>query len=158
MRMTITSTPNPPTVELRLSSSQVASEASGDVVADLNQNGNWIRGLELLGSSERFSLERALAPYSPAPSAAAAAVRPPQSELKVTYDRSADAGYLYLPYRNPEGVSQAVQDDPLLLKCSYCVEDESALFGLGEDGALVFIRFKVPPNEKLDSFMKFFGG
>ena len=39
---------------------------AGDVIADVNRAGNWIRGLELLGTAG-FSLERALAPFSPSP-------------------------------------------------------------------------------------------
>jgi hypothetical protein len=155
MKVKITSTPNPAMVELRLSDAPVASEVTGDVIADLNKKGNWVRGLEVLGSANQFSLEKALAALSPV--ASGAAVRQPQSELIVTYDKSADAGFLYLPYASPESVQRASQDDPLLLKCSYSVEDESAVFGLTDDEGLVFIRFRVPSEERLDSFMELFG-
>ena len=48
------------------------------------------------------------------------------------------------------------QEDPLLLKSSYSVEDESTVFGLDSDGSLVFIRFKVPSDEQLEDFMELF--
>jgi hypothetical protein len=75
----------------------------------------------------------------------------------VTYDESADAGFLYLPYASPEKLHRAAQEDPLLLKSSYSVEDESAVFGLDGDDALVFIRFKVPSDKQLESFIELFG-
>jgi uncharacterized protein YuzE len=153
MKTEITSTSNPPMVELRLSNAPVASEVTGDVIADLNKKGNWIRGLEVLGSVNQFSLQKALASLSP--EASAASVQQPQDKLTVTYDKEADAGFLYLPY--PESVRRASPGDPVLLKCSYSVEDKSAVFGLDGDGALVFVRFKVPDGEQLDSFMELFG-
>jgi len=137
-----------------MSDALVASEATGDVIADLNRKGNWVRGLELLNPANQFSLQRALAPYSPTPPARGL-VRP-LGELKVTYDEEADAGFLYLPYASPEVVRQASENDPLLLKSSYSVEDESAVFGLGGDESLVFIRFALPPEERLDTFLHLF--
>ena len=153
MTMKITSTLEPPTVEVRLSDAPVEHERTGDVVADVNRAGNWIRGLELLGCAG-FSLERALAPFSPKPRAAS--VRSPQAELAVTYDGEADAGFLYLPYASPASVERELQSDPLLLKCSRSIEDESATFGLSPDKALVFVRFRVPASETPESFLRFF--
>ncbi len=60
MSSAITYTINPVTVEVRVSKAPVVHVLSGDVIADVNQRGNWIRGLELLGSGLQFSLERAL--------------------------------------------------------------------------------------------------
>jgi hypothetical protein len=149
MKVQITSTPNPATVELRLSNAPVVREVIGDVIADLNRRGNWIRGLEMLGPGDGSTLRKALGPLTKGASGGEA----PQShvELKVTYDPSADAGFLYLPYESSEG------DDPVLTKCSYSVEDEAAVLGLAADESLVFVRFKVPPSERLDSFMELFG-
>jgi hypothetical protein len=62
MTIRITAMPDPPMVEVRLSDAAVERECAGDVIADVNWAGNWIRGLELLGSAG-FSLERALAPF-----------------------------------------------------------------------------------------------
>lgn len=146
----ITSTPDPPTVEVRLSDAAMKSERTGDVIADVNRAGNWIRGLELLGSAG-FSLERALSPFNPKPRAAS--VRSSLAELAVTYDGEADAGFLYLPYASPA----SVEHDPLLLKSSRSIEDESATFGLRADGGLVWVRFRVPASEPLDAFLQLFG-
>ncbi len=141
-------------VEVRFSDAPVAHEFKGDVIADVNRMGNWIRGLELLGSGIQFSLQQALAPLTPEPSGAS--VLQPQSKLTVTYDEEADAGFLYLPYASPSRVEQAHRSNPLLLKSSYSVEDEKATFGLAADKALVSIRFIVPPTEQMDNFMYLF--
>jgi len=141
-------------VEVRLSNSPVERESTGDLIADLNRKGNWIRGLEVLRSGNGISLQQALAFLSPTKPGT---VNQPHNKLKATYDASADAAFLYLPYASPEKLHLASQDDPLLLKCSYTVEDESAVFGLDSDGSLVFVRFMVPDTEQLDSFMELFG-
>ena len=146
----ITSTPDPPLVEVRLSDAAVECECTGDVIADVNRLGNWIRGLELLGSAE-FSLERALVQFNP--KLRAASVRSPQADLAVTYDGEADAGFLYLPYASPASVER----DPLLLECSHSIEDDSAAFGLSADKGLVFVRFRVPANVSLEAFLHLFG-
>ena len=46
----IASTPEPPLVEVHLSGASVERECFGDAIAVVNRAGNWIRGLELLGS------------------------------------------------------------------------------------------------------------
>jgi len=154
MKTSITSTSQPTAVELRFSEASVVHEFTGNVIADVNRMGNWIRGLELLGSAA-FSLERALAPFNPQPTAAS--VRPPQAELVVTYDGQADAGFLYLPYASPASVERELQSDPLLLKSSHSIEDESATFGLSADKGLVFVRFRVPASVSLEAFLHLFG-
>jgi hypothetical protein len=154
MTTTITFTSDPAAVEVRFSDAPVVHEFTGDVLADVNRMGNWIRGLELLGSGLRFSLERALSSLAPQPSAVS--VQNPQSKLTVTYDEDANAGYLYLPYASPASVEQDRQSNPLLLKSSYTVEDDRAMFGLAADKTLVFIRFKVPSTEDVEKFVQLF--
>jgi hypothetical protein len=149
-RVKVTSTLDPPTVEVRLSNVAVESERIGDVIADVNRLGNWIRGLELLGTAG-FSLERALAPFDPKPRAGS--VRSAQAALTVTYDPEADAGFLYLPCASPESVER----DPALLEYSHSIEDESAAFGLSADKGLVFVRFRVPASVSLEAFLQLFG-
>jgi hypothetical protein len=149
MKISITSTSQLAAVELRFSEASVVHEFTGDVIADVNGTGNWIRGLELLGSAG-FSLERALAPFNPKPTAAS--VRTPQAELVVTYDGQADAGFLYLPYASPVSIEQ----EPVLLRYSHSIEDENATFGLAADKRLVFVRFRVPVTERLDAFLQLF--
>ena len=103
----------------------------------------------MLGSAG-FSLERALAPFSP--KLRAASIRFPVTELAVTYDEEADAGFLYLPYASPAGVKH----DPALLKYSQSIEDESATLGLSAERGLVFVRFRVPARQRLDTFLQLF--
>lgn len=146
----ITSTPDPPMVEVHLSDAPVECECAGDVIADVNRLGNWIRGLEMLGTAG-FSLERALAPFNP--KLRVASVRSPQAEQAVTYDGEADAGFLYLPYASPASVER----DPMLLEYSLSIEDESAAFGLSADKGLVFVRFRVPASMSLEAFLQLFG-
>lgn len=150
MTIRITATPDPPMVEVRLSDAPVENECTGDVIADVNRAGNWIRGLELLGTAG-FSLERALAPFNP--KLRAGSVRSAQAELTVTYDPEADAGFLYLPYASPASVER----DPALLECSHSVEDESALFGLSADDGLVWVHFRVPDSVSIEAFLQLFG-
>jgi hypothetical protein len=71
----------------------------------------------------------------------------------VTYDGEADAGFLYLPYPSPA----SVKHDPALLEYSRSIEDESAAFGLSADDGLVWVRFRVPASEQLDTFLQLYG-
>ncbi len=146
--MRITSTLNPAIVELRLSDAPIASEVRGDVLADLNESGNWVRGLEVLGSRNQPTLQKSLSHLAGKVSI---------EGVRVTYDPEADAGFVYLPYAPSEKVQRAIQENPLLTKVSYSVEDDSAVLGLAADRSLVLIRFKVPLSEPLDRFMELFG-
>src|SRR5690349_633617 len=121
MRTKITSTSDPAVIEVRLSEAPVEHEYTGNVIADVNRYGNWVRGLELLGSGYQFSLQQALAAFASKPSATS--MPRAQRELTVTYDKEADAGFLYLPYASVESIEREVQTNPLLLKCSYSIED-----------------------------------
>lgn len=144
---------DPPEVELRFSDDPVKYEFTGDVIADVNGTGNWVRGLELLGSGSRVSLEDALRTLNPElPSA----VREQRPELRVTYDPEADAAYLYLPYASSPEVERAQASNPGMFKSAYSVEDDAATFGLAPDKSLVVIRFKVPRTERVEDFVRFF--
>jgi len=155
MRTKITSTFDPAVIEVRLSEAPVEHEYTGNVIADVNRYGNWVRGLELLGSGYQFSLQQALAAFASKPSATS--MRRAQRELTVTYDKEADAGFLYLPYASVESIEREVQTNPLLLKCSYSIEDEKAVFGLAGDKTLVLVRFVLPPDHRMDAFLYLFG-
>jgi hypothetical protein len=154
MRTTITSTSNPAVIEVHLAEAQVEHEYSGDVIADVNRAGNWINGLELLGSGLQFSLERAIS--SLPRESAGVSVKSPQKSV-VTYDEDANAGFLYLPYASPTNIEQEQQSNPLLLKSSYSIEDDKAVFALAGDKTLVSIRFALPSDHRLDTFLHLFG-
>jgi hypothetical protein len=153
MTATISYTTDPTKIEVRLSDAPVLYEFAGDVIADVNRAGNWINGLELLGSGLQFSLERAISSLA---RGSVDAPAKPQREPVVKYDEDANAGFLYLPYESSTKVEQEQRSNPLLLKASYAIEDDNATFGLAADKTLVFIRFAVPPKERLDTFLQLF--
>jgi hypothetical protein len=154
MRTRITPTSDPAAIEVRLSEAPVEHEYNGDVIADVNRAGNWINGLELLGSGLQFSLERAIS--SLPRESAGMSVKSPRKPV-VTYDEDANAGFLYLPYASPISVEHELQSNPLLLKSSYSIEDDKAAFGLAGDKTLVSIRFALPCDHRLDTFLHLFG-
>jgi len=132
----------------------VEHEYTGDVIADVNRAGNWINGLELLGSGLRFSLERAISSL-PHELPDVSVKSPPKPVVK--YDEDANAGFLHLPYASPANIEQEKQSNPLLLKNSRSIEDDKAVFGLAGDKTLVYIRFALPSNHRLDTFLHLFG-
>jgi hypothetical protein len=136
-------------VELRIRDCPAMFEYTAEVLLDVNRSGNCVRRLELLGSGIQFSLERALSFLISNPGAAAISFKNSTLELSAKYDEDANAAFLYLT-----DVSKTAELDPLLLKSSYTVSDDMALFGLGSDLGLVFIRFKVPSSERMEDFMK----
>jgi hypothetical protein len=152
MRPSITLTFDPPTVEVRFSDSAVAHQFSGEVLADVNRNGNWVRGLEVFGSGIQFSLQHALSSLRPQPRS----TRVFQDHLTVTYDEDANAGFLYLPYAASAAIERKLQAVPLLLKTSYTVADQKAVFGLSTDNILVSIRFKIPPDQNPETFLELY--
>lgn len=145
---------DPKLVEVRFSDAPVVHQFFGEVIADVNRFGNWVRGLEVIGSGLPFSLDRALA--SLAPRSSAGSVPYPQDKLTVTYDEDANASFLYLPYASPKTIIERHKAEPLLLKSSYTLTDQEANFGLAGDKSLVFIRFSIPPTEDPKKFMQLF--
>jgi hypothetical protein len=73
-------------IEVRFSNAPVVHQFTGEVIADVNRLGNWVRGLEVIGSGLPFSLERALASLSPQSSAFSVPHSP--DKLTVTYKSS----------------------------------------------------------------------
>ena len=153
MRPVINYSLEPPEVEVLFGDDPVEYEFTGDVIADVNGTGNWIRGLELLGSGSRFSLGEALRTLNPEH---LGAIRGPESELRVTYDPEADAAYLYLPYASSLELEREHVSNPGPFKSAYSVEDDEAMVGLAPNKSLVVIRFRVPPAERIEDFVRFF--
>lgn len=146
----ITLTVSSQVIELRLRDSAASYEHTAEVLLDVNQWGNWVRRLELLGSGINFSLERALSHLISENRVDALSIENSTLELSVKYDEDANAAFLYLTDR-----PASAKVDPSLLKPSYTVNDDMAIFGLGSDLALVFIRFRIPPSERIDDFTRF---
>jgi|SRR3954469_21461886 hypothetical protein len=97
---------------------------------ELDKDGRWIRGLELLGGSD-FNLERAVKPFHPK--------RPSEAGRSgVTYDEEANAAFFYFSMKTlptPSGI------DTPDFKYSHSITPE-ARFGLDEEGGLVWTRFR----------------
>jgi hypothetical protein len=107
-----------------------ATEKDGEAIVDVNHDGRWIHGLELLGSGD-FNLERAVKPFHPK--------RPSEAgQSGVTYDEGADAAFFYFSMRTlptPRG-----RDTPDF-KYSHSITPE-ARFGFDDGGGLVWMRFR----------------
>ena len=106
------------------------SEKDGEAIVDVNHDGRWIRGLELLGGSD-FNLERAVKPFHPK--------RPSEAGRSgVTYDEEANAAFFYFSTKmlpTPSGI------DTPDFKYSHSITPE-ARFGFDEEGGLVWTRFR----------------
>jgi hypothetical protein len=75
-------------VLVRLRDGEVAVERRGEIIVDLNHDGRWIRGFEVIGGMMDFSLSAATKPF----------MSSKPGGIRVTYDEEADAAYFYLPY------------------------------------------------------------
>jgi uncharacterized protein YuzE len=75
-------------VLVHLRGGQVAVERRGEIIIDLNHEGHWVRGFEVIGGIMDFSLKAATRPF----------LSGKLDGLRVTYDEGADAAYFYLPY------------------------------------------------------------
>jgi hypothetical protein len=116
------------TVYLR--ETQTASEKNGEAIVDVNHDGRWIRGLELLGGGD-FNLARAVRPFQ--------AKRPSEAgRIGVTYDEDADAAFFYFSMKTlptPPGI------DTPDFKYSHSIIPD-ARFGFDDEGGLVWVRFR----------------
>lgn len=75
-------------VMVQLREGQVAVERRGEIIVDLNHDGHWIRGLEVIGGLMDFPLKAAIKPFYSSK----------LGGLRVTYDEEANAAYFYIPY------------------------------------------------------------
>ncbi len=75
-------------VRVQLRNGEVVAERRGEVVVDLNHDGHWIRGFEVVGGMMDFSLKAATKPL----------LSSKQGGLTVKYDEEADAAFFYIPY------------------------------------------------------------
>ena len=82
-------------VLVQLREGTFAIQKRAQVILDLNTQGNWIGGIEILGGMLDFSLQQAVRPFNPKMPAIGEKRDP--HKLKVTYDPEANAAYLYLP-------------------------------------------------------------
>jgi|SRR5581483_7763850 len=106
-------------------------ERDGEAILDVDREGRWIRGLELLGSVH-FNLARAVRPFNPSP---------PLSEGKgsVTYDEEANAAFFYFSMKEPHA---SVQQSTAVGYSHSLTPD--ARFAFDEEGGLLWVRFSLP--------------
>ena len=128
-------------VTVVLRKARTAFEKDGEAIVDVNHDGRWIHGLELLGSVD-FNLARAVRPFQP---------KPPDAErIGVTYDEEADAAFFYFsmrPLPTPSGI------DAPDFKYSHSITPD-ARFGFDEEGGLVWVRFSpAKANAKVQDFL-----
>jgi hypothetical protein len=116
-------------VTVYLRSARTAFEKDGEAIVDVNHDGIWIHGLELIGSSD-FNLARAVRPFHPKRPFEAA-------RIGVTYDEEANAAFFYFSMKGSPTLSGADTPD---LKYSHSITP-IARFGFDEEGGLVWVRF-----------------
>jgi hypothetical protein len=127
------------TVYLR--EARTTSEKDDEAIVDVNHDGRWIRGLELLGGGD-FNLARAVKPFHPK--------RPSEARrVGVTYDEEANAAFFYFSMKTlptPPGIDTAD------FKYSHSITSD-ARFGFDDEGGLVWVRFR--PEEANASVQDF---
>jgi|GEM_PF-922802 uncharacterized protein YuzE len=127
------------TVYLR--EARTTSEKDDDAIVDVNHDGRWIRGLELLGGGD-FDLARAVKPFHPK--------RPSEAgRMGVTYDEEANAAFFYFSMK---ALSTAPGIDTPDFKYSHSITPD-ARFGFDDEGGLVWVRFR--PEEANASVQDF---
>jgi hypothetical protein len=106
-------------------------ERDGEAILDVNREGKWIRGLELLGSVD-FNLARAVRPFHP---------KPPLSGVagSVTYDEEANAAFFSFSMKKPD----TSRPESTRVKYSHSLTPE-ARFGFDDQGGLLWFRFLLP--------------
>jgi hypothetical protein len=67
---------------------EIVRKEHGEVILDLNSQGNWVRGIETVGGMLGYSLRRAMLPF----------LNRRFDGLVATYDADADAAYFTLQY------------------------------------------------------------
>lgn len=117
------------TVYLR--QARTTSEKDDEAIVDVNHDGRWIHGLELLGGGD-FNLARAIKPFHPK--------RPSEAgRIGVTYDEEANAAFFYFSMKTlptPRGI------DTPDFKYSHSITPDTR-FGFDDEGGLIWVRFRL---------------
>jgi uncharacterized protein YuzE len=124
----------------------------GEIVLDINDSGNWVRGFEIVGGFVPFSVAKAVSPFKPIPPA------PPSIPLPgtVTYDPEADAAFVYFEYA-PNLVRLTPTELAGLKVVSHSV-NPTAIYGLDGSGGLVWIRIPIADLASAERFLRLLAG
>jgi len=123
-----------------LREARTASEKDGEAIVDVDHDGRWIRGLELLGGGD-FNLARAVKPFHPK--------RPFEAQrIGVTYDEEANAAFFYFSMKTLPTPPHIGTSD---FKYSHSITPD-ARFGFDDEGGLVWVRFR-PANASARDFV-----
>jgi len=113
-------------VTVHLRDSQAVTTIRHEATLDVNRDGRWVMGIELMGGA--FDLAKAVEPFMPR--------RPLAGQSGgVTYDKQANAAYIYVPTKSEK---TGLIDTDMKYWESVCLETE---FGLDSKGGLVWLRF-----------------
>ena len=117
---------------------EATSEIDDEVILDVDHEGHWIRGIEVLGSVD-FDLARAVKPFEPkTPSEA--------HRTGVSYDRGANAAFFYMQITFPAGIAP---------RYAHSITPD-ARFGLDREGGFVWVSFSAQEaNENPEDFLAF---
>ena len=142
-------TPEAIRIQLRDELEAVRHE-QGEIIIDINSSGNWVRGFEIVGGFVPFSVAKAVAPFEPVLPAPPSIPRPGT----VTYDREADAAFVYFEY-DPNLARLTPTEQSRLKLVSHSV-NPTAIYGLDGSGGLVWIQVPIADLASAEQFLRLF--
>uniref|UniRef100_Q020T3 Uncharacterized protein n=1 Tax=Solibacter usitatus (strain Ellin6076) TaxID=234267 RepID=Q020T3_SOLUE len=131
-------------VHVHLRDGEIAGERRGEVIIDLNRDGHWIRGFEVIGGMVDFSVFAASQPFP--------ASNP--GGLRVVYDGDANAAYFFLPY-GPRFMNLTAERQQAAQTYSHSINPES-LLRFDRRGGLLSVVIPAGAVNNLDDFLFFF--
>ena len=123
---------------------EVAVERRGEIIVDLNRDGHWIRGFEVIGGMVDFSVFAASQPFP--------ASNP--GGLRVVYDGDANAAYFFLPY-GPRFTNLTQEEQKAAQTYSHSINPDS-LLRFDAQGGLLSLVIPTDAVKNLDDFLFFF--
>jgi hypothetical protein len=119
--------------------SHSTGEGAGEGIIDVNNGGNWVRGLEIIGHFVNFPVGKAVRPFRPVPPSAPPHAPYPPGTVTCDSDEGYEMAYLYLLYDDAL-LSLPEHKRERLLKIDHQIENPHCRFGLDSEGGLVWVR------------------
>src|SRR2546422_1455903 len=130
---------------------QAGQQAGGEIILDVNEQGNWVHGFEVVGGFVDFSVEKAVRPFHP--KLPDDPPKPHRRTKGVTYDPEADAAFFFLDYE-PSIASSPKDVWNQLMRVSHGV-NPTALYGLDHEGGLVWVKIPIADvTGPVDQFLR----